>query len=243
MKKIFFLLFLFLQLKLSAQEAVPSRYKNTVSLSPFSLLFGNVLVSYERSLTPASSVEFEVGIKPSGGLLRINGFDSPTIQTNDFEFTGITLTPSYRWYPFHKGCSQSGFYLGGYYRFRSMSDKVEGSYTSSTTGVVSPVDLDMKLVANTFGFEFGYKLPVYKKFSIDFLIAGPGFSTGKIELYENQVLPDDFFKDAENLIQNNLAFLDPYLENIKFVGTGDRNLEADIKLPAFRYAIKIAYSF
>lgn len=243
MKRILFIAALFLQLQLSAQEATIPVYHNTVSVAPFGLLFGNLQVSYERAITSSSSVELEAGLKMSGGLLKINGFDSPTLQTNDFEFTGITLTPGYRWYPLKGSRSHTGFYLGGYYRFRAVGDNVEGNYTSSKTGTDSPVDLDVKLVTSTVGFQLGYKLPIHKHFSVDFLFAGPGLSFGTLSVNENQPLPEEFFTDAENAIRNNLSFLDPYLENIKFKGTGDLSSEADVTLPAFRYSIKIGYSF
>lgn len=243
-KVVFFLILSVFAITASAQEQPAVSYKNNVAVNPFAFAFGNLQFTYERMLTKSMSLDLEIGIKMPVGLMKLNGFDSPTLQTNDFGFKGVVVTPTFRWY-FSKNdvAPQKGFYAGGYYRYRNVTDNMVGTYHSSKTGVDSPVDMDVNINTSTFGILLGYKLPICKHWDIDFMIAGPGLTFGKIKTTENSPVPDEFYNDFEDVIHSNFQFLDSYLKEIAFDAAGDASREANIIFPAFRYGFKVGYSF
>lgn len=226
-----------------AQNDPAKQYKNTASINPFIFAFGNVQLTYERMLTKTMSVDLEIGAKLPIGVMKINGFDTPSLQTDDFGFKGIVITPTFRWYCSQGIAPQSGFYIGGYYRYRNMSDNVTGNYHSSTTEPDTPVDLDISLNTHTFGCQIGYKLPLGKHMDIDFLIAGPGVTLGQIKTEQNSDLPDEFYTDLQNSLHSNFQFLDSYLQEIVFDKVDKLHSNANLVFPAFRYGFKVGYSF
>lgn len=199
-------------------------------------------ITYERAISHRSTVSLGLGYKGKG-LFKISGLDSPTIKTNDFGFTGLIVTPEYKWYFQKRTKKYTGFYVGGYYRFKSLADDVMGTYTSSNTSTTSPIDLEVDIITNTVGVQLGYKLPISNNFYVDFLIAGPGFSAQKIKLKENKPLPDEFLVDVADALVDNFNAFEQLIENVNFEVIDIERAEAKFGLPAFRYNIRIGYSF
>lgn len=238
------LLFSLFFFKINAQNQEPLDYKNNITFNALSaLLFGNLEVQYERAISENTTLSLAVGIKPSGGIIKVNGFNSSTIQTNNFEFSGITVTPEYRWYFQKNESKRTGLYLGTYYKFKRVSDDIRGTYTSSNTGTSAPLDVDIDITSHTIGALLGFKVMTGKHFYFDITIAGPGFGRSKLKIEEKQPLPAEFYIDAATEIIDNFDAVAGFLENIQIEETSPSSGDGSFGLPAFRYGVKIGYSF
>jgi hypothetical protein len=129
-----------------------------------------------------------------------------------------------------------GFYFGAYFKHSNFKNDFSREWTDSN-------DIDYDVVYNTYikvnslGFMFGYKLPIDKCFTIDFLVAWPSVGKYVIKFKNNQDLPDEFYEDL------NVA-LEDYFENIDIdfdLSKIDKKL--DFAFPSFRYGISLGYLF
>ncbi len=246
MRKFVLLIILLLPFfNVKAQESISNNCKNSIQFNPIdAFLFTNFELAYERAITSNMTVSLGLGVKPSGGLLTIKGFDSPTIKTNDFAFKGFVITPEYRWYFQKQSSSRTGFYLGAYYRFKNYNNNFKGIYTSSNTKTSAPLDFGLNMKMHTLGLMLGYKTMFNKHLYLDILIGGPGYTVAKINIEEHQPLPDEFFIDAAKTVIDNYESVYGLIKKIDLEELA-KILEGDIKfgLPAFRYGFKIGYSF
>lgn len=225
----------------SQQETVAGKeQKNHIMINPFEMAFGTFQIQYERALNEDMSIGLSVGLKSSSGLFDTPRFNTGTIVTNDLGFSGIQITPEFRWYMQDTERSHTGFFLGAYYRYQNYKDDLLGTYTSSITLEDTPLDIETRVVTNSIGFEVGYKLPIKKHFYIDFLIAGPGIGFNKVKVEEKQPLPIEFYAvDAALAIIDEYKTLDILGTNIDFNDKG----EATFTNPSFHYGIRVGYSF
>ena len=89
------------------------------------------------------------------------------------------------------------------------------------------------------GFMVGYKLPISKKLSFDFLIAGPGTGFYDFSFVNKQDLPNDFYEDFNEALENYSLF-DLLDGDFEFKST---NAKSKFTLLSFRYGISFGYSF
>ena len=244
MRPIFLLLVLLFPGAVLHSQTPDTEHKNFIHFNPLGILVGNIDFSYERAIGKRSTVALGVSPKVGGGIVRISGLDSPTIRTNRFGFSGFHLTPEYRWYLDKQSPGFTGLYVGGYYRYKNIRDNKVGTYTSSNTGTTAEIDLDVDVISHTLGVELGYKIILGKQFYLDFLVAGPGWTFGKMEIKENLPLPPEFYVDAAIAIIENFDILDLLTDdNLDLEEDGSGGGTGGFGLPAFRYTLKIAYSF
>ena len=234
------LLLLSISIRSQQNAATTVEQKNHIMLNPFALAFGTFQVQYERAIGESTSLGLSVGAKASSGILDTPGFKTFTVVTNDLSFSGVQISPEFRWYVQKTERSHTGFFVGAYYRYQNYKDDLIGTYTSSLTFEDTPLDIRTKVITNSVGFEVGYKLPIKKHLFIDFLIAGPGIAFNKIKIEEKQALPIEFFTiDAALAIIEEYRVLDALGTDVKFNEQG----EATFSIPAFHYGIRIGYSF
>ncbi|MEX0273012.1 MAG: DUF3575 domain-containing protein [Flavobacteriaceae bacterium] len=228
---------LFLLLSVCALFA-RGQYGNHISVDPFVAVFGTAQVQYERPINSDNtmSVGLSLGYKTSSGVFELPGISSDKITTDDFNFNGIKIIPEFRWYTQKQGFS--GFYTGAYLKYQHYTGNIEGIYVDNDSEQ-STIDLDAKIKTYAAGLEVGYKLMVGNRFFLDFLIAGPGLSFNTFELDENAPLPSAFYDDLSEALSEYGIF-----ESIDTDFEIDANAKSETKaLPAFRYGIKIGYSF
>ena len=238
------LFFLLCSVSFSGLKAQEEVRRNFIQLTPLGILFGNIDLQYERGFGKAFSGSIAISPKVSGGIIRVRGLDSPTVITTDFEFTGFHITPEFRYYILQTDQRYTGLYTGVYYRFKKAKDDIVGVYNSETTGTSSPIDVDVDFFSHTFGVELGYKLPIGKRWFIDFLVAGPGYSVGDFDITENQPLPPEFYDDIAAAIVDNYQALADWLRERNFdFEQRDKDAVGNFRLPAFRYAVKLSFSF
>ncbi len=242
--KLVFILLLLPFILLKGQNTDRPDYKNSVQFNPLStLIFRNYTIQYERGIGNSFSLSLALGVKSPGSIFRINGFDSPRMKTNDFEFTGYNIFTEYRWYFQKTTRKRTGLYLGMYYKFKNIGQNIDGSYTSSKTKETYPIDIDINLSTNYFGVMFGYKFMFSKHFYMDILIAGPGYSVTKMKIEEEKPMPSQFYIDIASEIANRFGIVSNFLDDIEVKEVSARSASSTLTLPAFRYGFRIGYSF
>ncbi|AXT63022.1 DUF3575 domain-containing protein [Aquimarina sp. AD10] len=223
--------FLLVMSMLKAQE------KNHISIDPILPIFGTFQFQYERAISDKISVGVSFGVKTTSGVFRISGIDINRISTDDFNFKGVKILPEFRWYIQNTTKKLSGFYVGVYTKYQNFTDEILGVYTDNN-GIDNAIEIDAKIITLSGGVEIGYKFMIRKRFFIDFLIAGPGISANKIKLIEKQPIPESFYDDVSEVLSEYELF-----DNLNLDFRINGNQDTDIILPAFRWGIKLGYSF
>jgi hypothetical protein len=185
------------------------------------------------------SVGGSLGYKFSSGIFKVQGIQSPTLNTENIDFTGVKIMPEFRWY-LNNEQGINGFYIGSYYRFFSYGTNISGTYVNNETST-NLIDLDVAINSHAIGFEVGYKIMLFKKkaFYLDFLIAGPGVSFNKVKFTENLEVADGFYSTLGQELSKYSILESLDINDINI----DKNKGFNITLPAFRYGIKIGYCF
>ncbi|WP_298754581.1 DUF3575 domain-containing protein [uncultured Psychroserpens sp.] len=211
--------------------------KNHISVDPILPLFGTFQIHYERGIGINTSLGVSFGYKGSSGVFEVTQISFDRFDSNDLNFSGFKVIPEFRWYFQKRKSGLNGLYLGAYFKYQDASADLGGVYTSREDEV-SDILIDANLKSSVFGIELGYKWLLKKGFFIDLIFAGPGFSTNRITLTEISPVPQAFYDDLSEALQDIgiIDFIDP-----DFRVNG--NQETKITLPAWRYGIKLGYSF
>ncbi len=220
-----------------AQDGVSIERKNHFSIDPVLPVFGTFQIQYERVLGPRTSLSLSAGYKFSSGSFTIASIDFDRFTSEELDFSGFKFIPEFRWYFQKSHSGLSGFYAGTYIKYQQGITDLAGDYISLSSEV-SNILIDASLQSVVIGLEIGYKMRLGNGFFIDFIIAGPGKSFNTLELTEINPVPDAFYEDLENALKDK-GIID--LINPDFDING--NQKTKIELPAFRYGIKVGYSF
>lgn len=222
--------------KMQAQD---KEVKNKAGLMVTDLINGSFLLNYERALGRHISVGLNAGYKGKEGLIGFSGLDTDQIQTGDITYSGAKIIPEFKYYLNEKGNNMlTGFYFGAYLKFLNYKSDLSGIFINSV-GESFDVLYEGKIGVVSGGLMIGYKLDVSKRFSIDFLIAGPGAGNYNFKL-KNIIPPPDEFYDALNEALEKYSILD--LINADFEFRDNRRSEK-LFIPEFRYGITLGYSF
>ncbi|WP_066218077.1 DUF3575 domain-containing protein [Formosa haliotis] len=216
-----------------------TNFKNELSLETLQLINGLYQITYERYIWNNFTASLGFGYKGKEGLFRISELDGRNIQTGEIFYTGYQIIPEVRYY-LRKTTDRtlSGFYFGAYLKYSNYNSDLNGHYTSSDN---THYDLafEMGVDITSIGFMVGYKLPLSKHFNIDFLIAGPGTGHYNFRFKNSQDLPDEFYDDLNNLLED-YSILDLINSDFRF-----SKIDNSSKFSAlsFRYGIAIGYTF
>jgi hypothetical protein len=213
---------------------------NEVGLEVLGLIDGQALITYERSFGKHWSGLVGAGLKSKEGLVNISGIDGPSIQTGDLFYTGFKVLLEGRYYlNEHSNGRATGFYFGLYTKFSDFNSDLTGTYTDSE-GEQFNVNFDAGISVVSVGFMVGYKLPLSKRFAIDFLIAGPGAGNYRFNIQnKSDDLPDEFFDDLNEALES-ISILDLIDSDFEFNRSKRRS---NFTVPSFRYAISLKYNF
>ena len=235
------MVFSFLSFSLFAQDNIESKqYKNQVDIELTDIPTAFFSFSYERAIGNNMSVGLGVGFKSEDGLIKFSGIDTDKIKTNDITYSGYKLIPEFRYYINESidGAMLSGFYFGAYLKYSAFNSDLNGTYIDS-----EDISYDFKYKAEisvtSVGLMVGYKLPVSKHLTIDFLIAGPG--SGHYDFKLNNIIPppDEFYDDLNNALDE-YSFLDLINSDFKF---NNNRLRSKFSALSFRYGISVGYAF
>jgi Protein of unknown function (DUF3575) len=241
MKQIIFLTLIFIvTVGANAQEQEKkNETKNEIGIDVFDIVDGTFQISYERMLGKHISINLGIGLKGKEGLFSISGVDRDQLKTNDITYSGFKIIPEVRYYLNKtRQYSMDGFYFGAYLKYSNFSSDLDGTYIdSSDTSFIVEFDVDINVTS--VGFMIGYKLPVSKKFAIDFLIAGPGAGFYNFKLKNKRDLPEEFYDDLNQALEQTSLF--DYLNgDFRF---NSINTKTNFGLLSFRYGVSFGYSF
>lgn len=217
------------------------KVKNEFSFELLQVINGAYLFSYERQVWKNFSASLSLGYKGKEGLLNLSGIDREQLKTNDLFYTGYMIIPEVRYYV--NGTSKhdhnlSGFYVGLYFKYSDYTSDLNGTYIDDA-GINYNLAFDADLSVSSVGFMVGYKLPLAKGFNIDFLIAGPGSGSYKFDLTNTQDLPDEFYEDLNQALED-YNLLDIINSDFRFSQANNRTSFSAL---SFRYGISLGYTF
>jgi len=223
----------------SKKENLKER-RNEISLEFLGLLDGRFIPAYERSFGKHWSAKIGAGPKSKEGLINLSGLDGEKIKTRDLNYSGFMVYGEGRYYvdQFDKGRAV-GFYLGLYIKYAGYQTDIGGTYIDSVQEEFNFL-FDTKIGVRSTGLMIGYKLPIRKRFAIDFIIAGPGTANYNIDIRNrSDELPEEFFDDLNALLEE-YSLLDIINADFDF-RINDRN--SIFNTVNFRYAISLTYNF
>ncbi|MDN3723548.1 DUF3575 domain-containing protein [Aequorivita sp. SDUM287046] len=241
MKKLFLsVIFLLTLYSLNAQNPEEDlKAKNEIDLVISDLLDGAFQLKYERMLSKHFTANLGIGFKGENGIINLAGLDTDKIKTNGITYSGYKLVPEVRYYLNNSGqASMRGFYFGAYLKYSDYKSDLNGRYfTNSFEEYEIAFQADIKVTS--IGLLVGYKLPVSKRWTVDFLIAGPGTGFYNFSIKNTKDLPDEFYEDLNQALENYHIFelLDG---NFRFSAS---ERKSNFNLLSLRYGISVGYSF
>lgn len=233
------LLLLFLLIPVQGQEDTPLPLRNNEAKLMFTdLINGSLLLGYERAFGKHFGVNLLVGYKGKNGLLKLSGLDTDLIKTDELTYSGTRIIPEFRYYLNERTSGMAnGFYFGAYLSFNFYQSDFRGDYINEDGAF--EFWYDAKVNTTSVGLMIGYKLPLGKRFSLDFLIAGPGAGSYRAKLGEVVPAPDEFWVDLNDALE---LYSLADLINADFDFSPTKRSES-LLLPSFRYGITLGYSF
>ncbi len=213
---------------------------NEVGLELIGLVDGQSLITYERSFGKHWSGLIGAGAIAEEGLINISGIDREQLKTGDINYSGYKVLFEGRYYINEFINKRAvGFYLGLYAKFSGYNSDFDGTYISSEGDNYNFL-FDTRLNVRSLGLMIGYKLPLSKRFAIDFLIAGPGTGNYNISFQNrSDPLPDEFFEDLNEALENFNLF-DLIDSDFDFNRSKQRSKFSTV---SFRYAISLKFNF
>lgn len=239
-KLIFAIIFLFTIVNIQGQDLDKEKLsKNQIGLNITDLFDGTLQLKYERLLGKHISVGLGVGLKGKEGIISLSGLDTDKIKTSDITYSGFKLIPEVRYYINKtQQYTMDGFYFGAYLKYAYLKSDLDGTYINDD-GENFRIAFDATLKVTSVGFMIGYKWAVAKRFSIDFLIAGPGAGNHKYTLKNTEDLPDEFYEDLNEALEE-YSLYDLLNGDFEFK---DTDTSDSFTIPSFRYGISLNYSF
>jgi len=214
--------------------------RNEVSLEFLGLIDGRFVPAYERSFGKHWSAKIGAGPKSREGLINLSGLDGEKIKTGDLNYSGFIVYGEGRYYvnEFLNGRAV-GFYLGLYLKYAGYQTDISGTYTNSANEDFNFL-FDTSIGVRSVGFMIGYKLPIKKRFAIDFIIAGPGTANYSFDFQnKSDPLPEEFFDDLNAALEK-YNLLDLINADFDF---GLRNRRSIFNTVNFRYSISFTFNF
>jgi len=220
------------------QDTSGPLHNNELKFMVTDLINGSALFGYERAFGKHIGVNLLAGYKGKNGLLKFSGLDTEFIKTGDLTYSGTRIIPEFRYYLKERTSGMAtGFYFGAYVTFINYKSDFKGDYINENG--VFPFEYEAKINTNSLGLMIGYKLEVSKRFSIDFLIAGPGAGNYKLKLKEVIAPPVEFWVDLNDALEL-ITLADLVDADFNFSSS---NRKDSLALPSFRYGITLGYSF
>lgn len=214
--------------------------KNEIGIVISDLANGAFQFKYERLIGDHISVGMGIGYKGKNGLIKLSGLDTERIQTDNLTYSGLKIIPEARYYIRKTSqYSMDGFYVGLYAKHMSLRSDLDGTYINDVEEIFD-VEFDAKLNITSVGFMAGYKLQISPRFSMDFLIAGPGAGFHSYSLTKKKPLPSEFYDDINDALSQHSIF--DFMRSDFNFRAADRS-RTKFSALAFRYGMTVGYSF
>lgn len=234
------IIFLFILVNLHGQTLnKESRTKNEIDLVVSDLLDGALQLKYERALGKHFSVNLGLGYKGEDGIINWSGLNTEKIQTNGISYSGFKIIPEVRYYLRNNDYSvMKGFYIGAYLKYSNYKSDLNGRYITEALEAFE-IEFEADIDVTSIGLMVGYKLPITEKFSVDFLIAGPGTGFYNFSVENKKDLPDKFYEDLNDAL-NEYHIFDVLDGDFRFSAA---HRKSNFNLLTLRYGISVGYSF
>jgi len=231
----------------TVKDSAAKTYKNIIRYNiTGALLFGfgkYIVLGYERVLSPRTSFSVNMG---SAALPKVLTIETDSFQTRrESDRKGINASIDYRFYlqKENKFNAPHGLYIGPYYSYNRFKDDQQWirNNSSGSNEVFSNSTFDI----STFGFELGYQLFLWRRFTLDMVMVGPGlgFYKYKTSFSDNVNLSA---ANKEQLYEALTQRITQRFPGMNFVFS-DKSFDADgvIKTNSvgYRYIIHIGFVF
>lgn len=224
----------------SAQPTSEKQRRNEVSLEFLGMIDGRFVPAYERSFGKHWSAKVGIGYKVKEGLVNFSGINGEKLKTGDINYDGGVFYGEGRYYvnAFNNGRAV-GFYFGLYIKYSGFQSDIGGTYITDE-GENFNFLFDTNIGVTSSGFQLGYKLPIGKRFAVDFLIAGPGTARYSFDIKNrSDPLPDEFFDDLNDLLEE-YGFFELIDTDFDFQPSDSSSAFNTVN---FRYAISFSFNF
>jgi hypothetical protein len=192
--------------------------KNILKIDPGKLILGGINLSYERILTPGTSVNFRAKYHPLGFVERnIKGFK---VSETDYSFEladrpafyHFGLDAEYRFYIKNKYPGK-GFYLAPYAHYLNYTGTFKSNYTSEFGDLPVSIDGSLKTSFGIWGIglQLGAQWKISDRVSIDWGFVGLGIDRYNFEVAVNSGNLDNLVDKYSNDLQNVLGGVSGFL--------------------------------
>ena len=223
----------------------PHSYKNVIRYNlSGALIFGfdrYIIFGYERVIKKNQTISVNIGGVKLPKLISINT-DSFSLQ-KDRQSGGTNASIDYRFYlgKENRYLAPRGAFIGPYYSYNKFTRDNQWQRTNS--GGSSFINTNATLNIHSVGFQFGYQFILWKRFSLDMVLVGPGlgFYSYKAK-FDGNVSAEDREQLADGLKQ----LLTQKFPGMNFV-FADKEISSDGVLRTntlcYRYMIHIGFVF
>ncbi|HTE24602.1 hypothetical protein [Flavitalea sp.] len=211
---------------------------NPLIFSSKSLIFG-----YERLINSHQSISVNIG-RASFPTLNLINSDSLRVNSSDGE-KGFNFSVDYRFYlsKENKYNAPRGVYIGPYYSYNFFEKTNTWALKSSSGGATQNIESKTSLSTHTLGFELGYQFILWKRISLDMILAGPGVSTYNLKASLGSNLSEEdkqkFFEKLNDALAEKFPGYNKIIDEGEFQKKGSANTTSI----GFRYMVMIGYRF
>jgi hypothetical protein len=242
------MLFQIIQPSLKAQEKVEGEkvHKNTFRFNitnPLILSSKSLIFGYERVLNNHRSFSVNFG-QASFPSLSLVSSDSLKANSNGGE-KGFNFSVDYRFYlsKENKFDAPRGVYIGPYYSYNFNERKNEWTLKSTNGGTPQSIESKTSLSIHTVGFELGYQFILWKRISLDMILAGPGLSFYDLKASLASNLSEADRQKFFEALNDALAAKFPGYNQVVDEGEFQRKGSTNTTSLGFRYMIMVGYRF
>lgn len=200
--------------------------KNTIKLNITNpMIFGGraIVFNYERVLK--NNQTFSIGLGSMGlpNFSKDNKGDSVKLLSN-IKDKGFHISGDYRFYlkKENKFDAPHGVYIGPYYSFNHFS-RTNG-WNLNTTTYNGNVNTALDLNVHSLGVELGYQFILWKKWTLDFVMIGPGIGHYQLRSELSTTLTLDqqslFFNQLNNFLQEKIPGFNRVIDAGEFRKSG-----------------------
>lgn len=214
--------------------------RNEISIEFIGMIDGRFVPAYERTFGRHWSAKVGLGHKTKQGLINFSGINKEQLKTGDINYDGILTFLEGRYYlnEFVNGRA-SGFYFGLYMKYAGFQSNIGGTYISEEGNSFTFL-FDTSIGVISSGLQLGYKLPLGRRFAVDFLIAGPGTARYSFDVKnKSDELPQEFWDDLNNALDE-LGILEIIDSDFDFTPSNRKSAFNTIN---FRYAVGLTFNF
>jgi hypothetical protein len=176
-------------------------------------------------------------------LINLNTDSTDIDLSNEVKNKGFNVTADYRFYlkKENKYNAPHGIYLAPYISYATM--KRENKWTLNTSTFQGDVLTDFKLNIASIGAELGYQFVLWKRFTLDFVLIGPGLANYNLKTKLDTTLdPADeeaLFQKINDFLAEKIPGYSLVIDDTEYKKTGSANTTS----LGYRYVIHAGYRF